>query len=579
MAVPLLRRFIFRLRSSWRMRLLCFCALLPLLIPVILHTVLKLARLDAMWICDGYACTLDNYNDVPRDPCQVLRASSIPYCVYKPDCTNDDIRIVDDGVQWTVGGSAASVFTFEFPKPRSLSGVTMTGSAAIYISKSRKGPWVLLTNVSSRVKSTVFFRPKSAKFVQFRSSQAQQVTVAEFLQDCYGCSWLPDSAFSTTCAVSDVTKKVTCQHSASSPMTLTGILPPSTLTIGPTTYNIEHAVVTFPRHEGNWSFMIVQPDLLEDDVEQILYLNGYLGKVPPKETTAMNIEYSFSLGPNDVVNADAAVTVNTKIGETCTDGMLTDMDAAFTVHFAKATMRAKTHTAMARRLKTQFEIGSDWTRDRVIKEKETVEKEFNWPGARTLGIGKPILQWVGTPKEVWVERNEGTMKTRIDKTTPQMLGAVACSMQHYKALHELVDRNLSAAFITEDDGSIVANFVPKFSKVMSEAPSDFDIIFIGGCLAKHASPMGGTKVTESLWSIRQHRCASAYVVSRKAALSLLNSEWPQYDAWMNIDPSFEYHMDTLIPHIYWAEPPLMFEATKALFSTGSESVKSIRLSK
>ena len=573
-----LRKLILKLRTSWRARLICVLLFIPLLVPMILHTVLKLMRLDSIWICDGYACSLDNYSDQQVDACRVINVNDVAYCTLASDCQGGQIDRNSEGkLSWKTT-TESSIITFDLFETKSISALTMKGSAAVFTSRSREGQWKLLGRVSSESEKTFFFRPKSGSLLQLRTTTDQKVVISDIREDCYGCDWIPLEDYSSTCSTSDVSGNINCRYTFSKPTALSGFSVSSNpIQFDSRSYPISSMKVSIPQHPGNWSFMHLNNELSDTSIDQVLYMNtGEM--IVPEMTKQFDVE--IVVAGDKLKQHDTRLIVDgIKLGRTCTDGMLSDMEGAFTVHFAKAEERAKTQTVMSRKLRIQSEITSDWTRSRVLSEKDFVENLFNWPGAQTLEIGKPILKWVGTPVEVWVERRDNIMKTRTDTVTPQVLGAVACSMQHFKALQTILDRNLTYALITEDDGVIVKNFIPKFSKIMSKAPTDFDIIFVGGCLAKHAHPMGGVQVTPSLWAIKQHRCASSYVISRQAAEKLLHSEWPRYDAWMNIDPMYEYHMNSLIKNIYWAEPPLMFEGTKALFSVGQQAVRSVRLAK
>ena len=169
----------------------------------------------------------------------------------------------------------------------------------------------------------------------------------------------------------------------------------------------------------------------------------------------------------------------------------------------------------------------------------------------------------------------GVKETVVDEP---LLGRIANFMQHNSIWQEMVDRNMSAILVLEDDAVFHPAFRYEFELAMQEVriaflvlspitpctcqlPRDYDILFVGGCMGRRAPRPNSFQITPRIHLVRQHRCANGYVLSRKAAEKMLAHPAPL--ALRNIDPFLEFLMRDVIPAAYWTEPPLVYEATKA----------------
>eukprot|EP01062_Namystynia_karyoxenos_P083555 TRINITY_DN962_c0_g1_i1.p1 TRINITY_DN962_c0_g1~~TRINITY_DN962_c0_g1_i1.p1 ORF type:complete len:448 (+),score=112.85 TRINITY_DN962_c0_g1_i1:173-1516(+) len=236
-------------------------------------------------------------------------------------------------------------------------------------------------------------------------------------------------------------------------------------------------------------------------------------------------------------------------------------------HYAPAAHRqAIQREALARMGLPPADWRSSWTRESVLEHKDAIAKLL-WPGAADLRVGGQALEWVGTKTPAWVELAQKSVVTRRVKVGSAFLGRVANLRQHFDIYEEIVRKGHPAALVLEDDTIFVRHFPTLFQRVMAQAPPDFDIIFVGICMAKHAyDGRPARRHSELLWEVREHRCANGYVLSLKAAQRLLSSDWQRTPEFRNIDALLEARMGDTIPKSFWAEPALMYEGTKAYFS-------------
>lgn len=244
--------------------------------------------------------------------------------------------------------------------------------------------------------------------------------------------------------------------------------------------------------------------------------------------------------------------------QTLKRGRLPGVDHIFISHYAAARER-KVHLteALASFGIDNYSFRDDWTRSRVLREKELVAKRHFADAVRLKSGGKILEANLGGPNvRVW--EASGAKEIPVDEP---LLGRVANFMQHSSMWQEMIDRNMSSILVLEDDAVFHPAFRYEFQLAMQELPKDYDILFVGGCKNRRAPRDNSYEITPRIHLVRQHRCANGYVLSRNAAIKMLSHPAPL--ALRNIDPHLELLMNSVIPASYWTEPPLVYEATKA----------------
>lgn len=101
---------------------------------------------------------------------------------------------------------------------------------------------------------------------------------------------------------------------------------------------------------------------------------------------------------------------------------------------------------------------------------------------------------------------------------PLTVGAIGCALSHRKVYQKIIDQDLDYALILEDDITLDKNFNTKFEEIMRNAPSDFDVIYLG----YHNSSLKNIKPYSKHFSIPDRVYGLfGYVVTRQAAEKLL----------------------------------------------------------
>jgi len=301
------------------------------------------------------------------------------------------------------------------------------------------------------------------------------------------------------------------------------------------------------------------------DGEEIFWLNNH------RRVMSFS-EWLYYRGPATQISEEAAALL-----EKTPKGSLPFVDRIFIPHYHALKEREMSMSADLQSFGlTNFEFRSTWDRKQVIDRKQEVGDKFftdgyNLEKGGTLRYGRgrrELLLWI--PKNAaWEERAP---------VTENILSRIANGMEHITIYEEIIKRNYSAALIVEDDAVFVRDFPRRFTEAMLQVPPDFDIVFVGVCMGRHAprtdDPMGRW-VSERVFYARQHRCANGYVLSRRAAEKLLGPEGKAnlIPIFRNIDCWLEQMMANVIPKVYWLEPPLIYEGSKAFIPDSGSTAR------
>eukprot|EP01064_Diplonema_japonicum_P030981 TRINITY_DN5405_c1_g1_i1.p1 TRINITY_DN5405_c1_g1~~TRINITY_DN5405_c1_g1_i1.p1 ORF type:complete len:546 (+),score=30.73 TRINITY_DN5405_c1_g1_i1:240-1640(+) len=460
--------------------------------------------------------------------------------------TVDDIVKVSD-----------KVVIASFKKTVSLSAVNIRGSSGTLYVKGKRSdaPWIKKRTFTANNQPTlVYLHPYPTMHMKFELDSTENFSVESVKISCNGCRWAPEPTAAVTPTHIDLTLQNPTRVEALG-FDLQGTqCDPQNITIltssdGNMFINSDSVLLSSPRAFPHLSTQIVYID----PVDSVKIVRIAVHNQPCAQ-------WGFK-----------AIA----IGDSCTGGLPSGVDQILVSHYKPATERQLAMEGMLRMVNMQASFRDSWTRDRVIREKAVLSKL--WKGAPDIAIGEDTLEWVGGKKEVWKEVRDGDMRTRKTTVHKAFLGRVANMAQHFSIYEEFYQKNVSIGLVLEDDSIFVKQFPSLVSKIISEAPlpTEFDVIFLGGCLNKHASSYGGTKYSSLLWNVTQHRCANGYLVTRRFLEKMLFSDWPRQEAWMNIDGFLESRMETTIPRSMWAEPPIIYEASKALWGGGFKSLRQL----
>jgi GR25 family glycosyltransferase involved in LPS biosynthesis len=102
---------------------------------------------------------------------------------------------------------------------------------------------------------------------------------------------------------------------------------------------------------------------------------------------------------------------------------------------------------------------------------------------------------------------------------PLTPGGIGCALSHRKVYQKILDDNLDAALILEDDITIDKDFVDKFNTISRYVPRDYDILFLG----YHASSLNNiTKINNYISKPSKTYGLFGYIVTNQGAKKLLN---------------------------------------------------------
>jgi GR25 family glycosyltransferase involved in LPS biosynthesis len=129
-------------------------------------------------------------------------------------------------------------------------------------------------------------------------------------------------------------------------------------------------------------------------------------------------------------------------------------------------------------------------------------------------------------------------------------GAVGCSFSHLYVMKMAKQLNLSNYLVLEDDIKFVDNFIEIFPQVMSQVPSDWDMLYLGG---QHIHGRNLKKITENIYKCEYTLTTHSFAV-RNTVYDLF------IDKLMDITKPCDVHFAeqhrninayVCIPHLTW----------------------------
>lgn len=224
-------------------------------------------------------------------------------------------------------------------------------------------------------------------------------------------------------------------------------------------------------------------------------------------------------------------------------------------------------------------VRDQWDRRRVLRDNATTRRLWRHFATVTPGETVQVLATRRWDPPLWHYIWAGaTIPSKNVTLRGNTLGCFANLVNHWDTWRDIGRGTDEVALILEDDALATPLFARLFPSVVREALAlrpRFDVVFIGGCLGKHAGQQSrgspAMRVSRHLWLVREHRCANAYLISRSAARRLSATGWRHVDVWLNVDNVLEARMADTIPRTFWAEPVLFYETSKAFFSNDAST--------
>lgn len=143
---------------------------------------------------------------------------------------------------------------------------------------------------------------------------------------------------------------------------------------------------------------------------------------------------------------------------------------------------------------------------------------------------------------------------------------ISCTIKHILAIKEISEQDDEIGLVLEDDAiPIENNFSDKISELISNAPSNWDSIFIGlGCgLEFMNQKLHKSQLINGNFVKVNHpatNCAEAYLLKKESAKRIYESIIPFQ---LVSDWELAYQFYKLDMNVYWSIPPLFYQGSKS----------------
>jgi GR25 family glycosyltransferase involved in LPS biosynthesis len=147
-------------------------------------------------------------------------------------------------------------------------------------------------------------------------------------------------------------------------------------------------------------------------------------------------------------------------------------------------------------------------------------------------------------------------------------GEISLFVKHFRALYDVIQSNFSAALVFEDDAYVFPRYEMNFKRVltyvMMKVPSDYDLLFLGGCADATCSFSRFSRTFQvKVEPGRPYVGTHAYIVSRQGALKMMKTlpmRWP-----------YDNQIDLFALNVFHTEPPLFGQRWAQLGSSLSHA--------
>lgn len=131
---------------------------------------------------------------------------------------------------------------------------------------------------------------------------------------------------------------------------------------------------------------------------------------------------------------------------------------------------------------------------------------------------------------------------------------ISLNLKHFKTMQKFAKTNEEVALFLEDDIIPNPDYAEQIKFILSNIPSDYDMIFIGsGCgdVFRKQRLKNSKKINDNCHEIQSTNCTEAYLISRNAAIKLYENSLPFS---LPIDWELGYRIIQLNLKVYWWFP-------------------------
>ena len=142
----------------------------------------------------------------------------------------------------------------------------------------------------------------------------------------------------------------------------------------------------------------------------------------------------------------------------------------------------------------------------------------------------------------------------FDKNNKLSPGQIGCSLSHIKIWEKAIKNNNKYTLVLEDDAIIPSNFWKKINNLLSELPTNYNIILLGCCSCEGEIINNKDYILKGSKNSNANWCTTAYIINNNFCKKLINiiknnklknnsidsylntNIYPKYDFYINNPP-------------------------------------------
>ncbi len=96
------------------------------------------------------------------------------------------------------------------------------------------------------------------------------------------------------------------------------------------------------------------------------------------------------------------------------------------------------------------------------------------------------------------------------------------AMKQTSAIFDAFRKGNKISLLVDDEFILTSDLFERLTVVLSEAPIDWDFIFIGGCKNESNENHGKVRMSTKIWRIKKSPCTNTYLISEQGVIKVLS---------------------------------------------------------
>ncbi|QKF93916.1 glycosyl transferase family 25 [Fadolivirus algeromassiliense] len=165
-----------------------------------------------------------------------------------------------------------------------------------------------------------------------------------------------------------------------------------------------------------------------------------------------------------------------------------------------------------------------------------------------------------SPQLITKQGKEDALNDKQRVYTYLTVGGIGCALSHRKTYQKIIDDNISAALILEDDITIDDNFNENLNLLQNKIPNDYDILFLG----YHDTSIKYLNKSNNAFYTKPNKLYGlfGYIVTNKGARKLLNI----FPITNQIDSEIPNHFNEILAYAVKPEYRLIFSDQSSIYT-------------